>query len=97
LFRIEVPKNMNVNEENKLINLSWFRLGTTHLNPELTIFDQNRNHKKSYLLRRQKQFIFQYKIPVGQEAFYLRISDEVGFLKGVAGSYQFFHYVLTAN
>ena len=97
LFRIKVPKNMNVNEENKLINLAWFRLGTTHLNPELTIFDQNRNHKKSYLIRRRKQFIFQYKIPVGQEAFYLRISDEVGFLKGVAGSYQSFHYVLTAN
>ena len=97
LFRIEVPKNMNVNEENKLINLAWFRLGTTHLNPELTIFDQNRNRKKSYLLLRRKQFTFQYKIPVGEEAFYLRISDEVGFLKGVAGSYQSFHYVLTAN
>jgi len=88
---------MTVNEENKPINLAWFRLGTTHLKPELTIFDQNRNRKISYLLRRRKQFTFHYKIPVGQESFYLRISDEVGFLKGVAGSYQSFHYVLTVN
>ncbi len=97
LFRIEIPKHIKNNEGNRLINLTWFRLSPTHLNPEITIFDQNRNRKKSFLMRRLKKFSFQYKIPIGQENFYIRISDEVGFLKGISGSYQSFHYILASN
>ena len=49
------------------------------------------------LLLLQKHFSFQYILPEGKDTFYLRISDEIGFLEGVAGSYQSFHYILTVN
>ena len=97
LFRIKVPKEPNTEEVNKVVSLTWRRLGPTHLRPKLTLFDQNRKRIKSHLLRSRKQFSFKYKIPFGKETFYLRISDEVGFLKGVTGSFQSFQYVLTAN
>ena len=97
LFRIEVPKEAYTEEKNKVVSLTWRRLGPTHLRPKLTLFDQNRKRIKSHLLRSRKQFSFKYKIPFGKETFYLRISDEVGFLKGVTGSFQSFQYILTAN
>ena len=97
LFRIKVPKEPYTEEVNKVVSLTWRRLGPTHLRPKLTLFDQNRKRIKSHLLRSRKQFSFKYKIPFGKETFYLRISDEVGFLKGVTGSFQSFQYVLTAN
>ena len=97
MFRIKVPKEPYTDEVNKVVNLTWRRLGPTHLSPKLTLFDQNRKRIKSHLLRSRKHFSFKYKIPFGKEIFYLRISDEVGFLKGVSGSFQSFQYVLTAN
>jgi len=39
--------------------------------------------------------MFKYKMPEGSLAFYLRISDEVGFLEDVTGSYMSFRYVLS--
>ena len=97
LFRIEPLNNTESKETNKVTSLSWFRIGPTNLRPKLTLYDQNRKRIKSYMLRKKKQFLFKYKIPEGKQAFYLRISDEVGFLKDVAGSYQSFRYVLTVN
>ena len=97
LFRIEPLNNTQSKETNKVTSLSWFRIGPTNLRPKLTLYDQNRKRIKSYMLRKKKQFLFKYKIPEGKQAFYLRISDEVGFLKDVAGSYQSFRYVLTVN
>lgn len=97
LFRIKAPMDLESGETNKLISLTWFRLGPTNLRPKLTLFDQNRKRIKSYRLGKKKQFVFKYKIPEDKQAFYLRISDEVGFLENVAGSYLSFRYILTAN
>ena len=36
-------------------------------------------------------------IPKENDKFFLKISDEIGFLEGVAGSYQSFRYFLTVN
>ncbi|GIT03041.1 MAG: hypothetical protein CM1200mP28_03000 [Deltaproteobacteria bacterium] len=80
-----------------MIKITWNRLGPTHLGPKLTIYDHNRKRVKGYLLKRKKHFSFQYLLPEGNEAFYLKISDEIGFLEGVAGSYQSFRYFLTVN
>ena len=43
------------------------------------------------------KFKFKFKMPEGNQAFYLRISDEVGFLEDVTGSYQAFRYVLRVD
>ena len=95
LFMIMADKKYESYEEKKLIKINWNRLGPTHLRPKLTIYDHNRKRVKGYLLKRKKHFSFQYLLPEGNEAFYLKISDEIGFLEGVAGSYQSFRYFLT--
>ncbi|GIT04367.1 MAG: hypothetical protein CM1200mP28_16260 [Deltaproteobacteria bacterium] len=84
-------------KKKKMIKITWNRLGPTHLRPKLTIYDHNRKPVKGYLLKRKKHFSFQYFLPEGNDAFYLKISDEIGFLEGVAGSYQSFRYFLTVN
>ena len=97
LFMIKADKDNESYEEKNLIKITWNRLGPTHLQPKLTIYDHNRKRVKGYLLKRKKHFSFQYILPEGKDAFYLRISDEIGFLEGVAGSYQSFRYILTVN
>ena len=97
LFMIKADKDNESYEEKNLIKITWNRLGLTHLQPKLTIYDHNRKRVKGYLLKRKKHFSFQYLLPEGNDAFYLRISDEIGFLEGVAGSYQSFRYILTVN
>ena len=97
LFMIIADKKNESYEEKNLIKITWNRLGPTHLQPKLTIYDRNRKRVKGYLLKRKKYFSFQYFLPEGNDAFYLKISDEIGFLEGVAGSYQSFRYFLTVD
>ena len=95
LFKIDSTFESGKQLAKKLISLSWYRVGKTNLKPNLTLFDQNRERIKSYRLGKKKKFIFNYKIPEGSETFYVRISDEVGFLEDVTGSYMSFRYVLS--
>ena len=97
LFMIRVDQKKVSYEEKKLFKMSWNRLSPTHLKPKITIYDRNRERVKGYLVKRKKNFSFQYLLPEGIDAFYLKISDEIGFLEGVAGSYQSFRYILTVN
>jgi len=97
LFMIISDKKNVSYEEKNLFKITWNRIGPTHLRPKLTIYDHNRKRVKGYLLKRKKYFSFQYLLPEGNDAFYLKISDEIGFLEGVAGSYQSFRYFLTVN
>ena len=97
LFMIISNKKNGSYEENNLIKIIWNRLGPTHLRPKITVYDYNRKRVKGYLLKRKKHFSFQYLLPEGNDAFYLKISDEIGFLEGLAGSYQSFRYILTVN
>ncbi|MBC8258840.1 MAG: hypothetical protein H8E38_07485 [SAR324 cluster bacterium] len=96
LFRINTSGTSDSVERNKVISLTWQRLGVTHLRPKLTIYDNKMEQKKTYLLKNRKLFSFKHIIPEGEETFYLRISDEVGFLGGLAGSFQSFRYLLSA-
>jgi len=97
LFMILVDKKKASYEEKKLVKMAWNRLGPTHLRPKITIYDRNRKRLKGYLVKKKKNFSFQYLLPQGNDVFYLKISDEIGFLEGIAGSYQSFRYILTVN
>ena len=46
---------------------------------------------------KKKNVSFIFELPKGNEKFFLRISDEVGFLEDVTGSYQSFRYILRAD
>jgi hypothetical protein len=95
LFKIDSTFDNETEQANKVISFSWSLLGKTNLRPKLTLYDQNRKRIKSYRLGKKKKFMFKYKMPEGSLAFYLRISDEVGFLEDVTGSYMSFRYVLS--
>ena len=97
LFMIIKNKKYESYEQNKLIRITWNRLGPTHLRPKITIYDRNRKLVRGYLLKRKKNFSFEYLLPEENDSFYLKISDEIGFLEGIAGSYQSFRYILTVN
>ena len=97
LFRIETEKYSEITENKKVINFNWMRLGRTNLRPKLTLFDKNRKKIRSYWLGKKNNLLFKYTIPDNEQVFYLRIADEVGFLKDVAGSYQSFRYIITLN
>jgi hypothetical protein len=97
LFRIDAPVDNETKEANNVLSLSWSRLGKTNLRPKLTLFDQDRKRIKSYRLGKKKKFKFKFNMPEGNQVFYLRIADEVGFLEDVTGSYQSFRYVLSVD
>ena len=97
LFMVIIDEKKISYGEKKLVKMVWNRLGPTHLRPKITIYDRNRKRVKGYLVKRKKNFSFQYLLPEGNDAFYLKISDEIGFLEGLAGSYQSFRYILTVN
>ena len=97
LFMVKLDKKYVSYEQTNLIKITWKRLGPTHLRPKITIFDRNRKRMIGYLLKSKKHFSFQYLLPEGNDIFYLKISDEIGFLEGVAGSYQSFRYILSIN
>ena len=97
LFRIKLPKKKFSLAENNVLKISWYRIGPTNLVPKITLFDQNKNRINSHVLRKQKHFSWEYKLPAVKQTFFLRISDELGFLEDVAGSYQSFRYILSVN
>jgi len=97
LFKVEEDLIKNINEQNKLVKIFWQRFGPTNLKPKITLFDENKKHIKTYDLGKRKHFFFEHKLINDKKALYLRISDELGFLEDVAGSYQSFRYVLSIN
>ena len=52
---------------------------------------------KSYLPGKKKQITFEHQLPKDRKIYFIRISDEIGFLEDVAGSYQSFKYILTVK
>ena len=97
LFMIETPSDNDAEKPNIVHKLSWSRLGKTNLRPKITLFDQNLKRLNYYYLGKKKNISLVFELPEASEKFFLRISDEVGFLKHVAGSYQSFRYVLRVD
>jgi len=97
LFKIKRPLIKNSNEQNNSLKITWNRIGETNLRPKIIVFDRNKKRIKSYSLGKKKKFFFVYELPKNEQIFYLRISDEIGFLEDVSGSYQSFQYVISIN
>ena len=94
---IETPSDNDAEKPNIVHKLRWSRLGKTNLRPKITLFDQNLKRLNYYYLGKKKNISLVFELPEASEKFFLRISDEVGFLKHVAGSYQSFRYVLRVD
>ena len=90
-FRLETLKSSEV------LEFQWFRIGKTNLRPIISLLDEKLEVVKSYRLSNIRRFSFNYKVPDGTDTLYLRISDETGFIEGIGGSFQFFHYLLKSG
>jgi len=95
LFKINSPMQKDQNE--MLIKILWSRIGPSNLEPKITLFNQNMKQIKSYLLGKKKQITIEYQLTRDNRIIFLRVSDQLGFLEDVAGSYQSFRYVLSVK
>ena len=61
--------------------------------------DPNQTPQPSVLFYtgKKKQITFEHQLPKDRKIYFIRISDEIGFLEDVAGSYQSFKYILTVK
>ncbi len=94
LYKIDFSKNKKSNEGKKFLKIIWHRIGPSNLSPKITLLDKKKQRIKSFLLGRKKDFIFKHEFSKNKKTFFLRVSDEIGFLEDVAGSYQSFRYIL---
>ena len=88
-FFLELPKEVKANWE-----ISWDVLGSTKLQPEIFLLDSKRKRINQQLMMKKKAITINYEnIPENGKLF-LRISDEIGYIKSSVGGYQSFRYVI---
>ncbi len=75
--------------------LRWQRLGPTNLMPQITLYDQNLQLLERHRLGRKTTLELTREGGAEEaESFFIRVSDEIGYIEGVVGGYQLFHYIL---
>jgi hypothetical protein len=88
-FFLELPKEVKANWQ-----ISWDVLGSTKLQPEIFLLDSKRKRINQQLMMKKKAITINYEnIPENGKLF-LRISDEIGYIKSSVGGYQSFRYVI---
>lgn len=87
LFKVEA-------KQGDKLQIKWNRVGITKLRPMITIYDALDNPIKRYFPKKKKMISFFYNIPVDQSIFFIKISDEIGYVQGISGSYNYFHYII---
>ena len=97
LFRIDWPQKKYSNKNGMNLKILWQRIGPSNLSPKITLLDKNKTSIKSFYTGKKKQVTFEHQLPKDRNIYFLRISDEIGFLEDVAGSYQSFKYILTVK
>ncbi len=97
LFKIDSPQQKTKNQNTILINIIWSRIGPTNLSPKITLFDKNKKRIKSFLIGKKKQISVEHELNKDNIYIFLRVSDKVGFLEDIAGSYQSFRYILSVK
>ena len=95
LFKIDWPLKK---EKNKMIiKIHWSRIGISNLEPKITLFNKKKIRIKSYLIGKKKHFTIEHQLTNDNRTIFLKVSDQIGFLEDVAGSYQSFRYVLSVK
>ncbi len=79
------------------ISLVWRRIGESNLQPSVSSYDAKEQAIAQVPAEKETQLKMSYELPAGQSAFYLKISDEIGFIPEEAASYLFLHYTLHAE
>ena len=88
---------MDLHLSNIFLIIYWQRIGPSNLSPKITLLDQNKKRIKLFYTGKKKQITFEHQLPKDRKIYFIRISDEIGFLEDVAGSYQSFKYILTVK
>ncbi len=75
--------------------IRWQRLGPTNLMPQVSLYDANLQLLERHRLGKKTALELD-RTGAGEDAgsFFIRVSDEIGYIEGVVGGYQLFHYIL---
>ena len=88
-FFLDLPKEVKANWK-----ISWNVLGSTKLQPEIFLLDSKRKRINQQLMMKKKAITINYENMPENGKLFLRISDEIGYIKSSIGGYQSFRYVI---
>ena len=88
-FFLDLPKEVKANWK-----ISWNVLGSTKLQPEIFLLDSKRKRVNQQLMMKKKAITINYENMPENGKLFLRISDEIGYIKSSVGGYQSFRYVI---
>jgi hypothetical protein len=74
--------------------LNWSLLGATNLMPQVTVYDRSLKVRQRLVPNKKNQLSIRYSPEEVGEEFFIRISDEIGYIEGVVGGYQLFYYLI---
>jgi len=79
-----------------VLMIEWFQFGKTDLIPQLRLYDENFELLDRYNLQDGKnKVVFDYDFKENfPQRVYIRITDQIGFIKGETGGYKSFNYLL---
>ena len=107
LYQVQWPKSNRVVKEvwyemgqppiKKVVKGVWYQIDKTNLTPVVSIYDAKRNLVKELVASGNGRIDFQYRLSSLQNHFYIRVSDQIGYIEGEAGSYLSLHYVLNVS
>jgi hypothetical protein len=74
--------------------ISWKNLDSTNLRPQIEILDGEFDvlHRVPMFEQGNLEFVLQQQKPGAN--FFIRVSDQIGYIEKLVGSYQFYHYAL---
>jgi hypothetical protein len=88
-FFLKLPEEVEASWQ-----VSWDVLGNTKLQPKIFLLDSKRNRIGQQLMMKKETITINYGNLIENRKLFVRISDEIGYIKSSVGGYQSFRYVL---
>ena len=82
-------------KEGEVINISWYRVGRTSLNPALRIYNGEGRPIRFYYPR--KWVRSKYQVPKGQHRVFIEVGDRFSGIRWDSGGYLNYHYLIVVE
>ena len=79
-------------KEGEVLNISWYRVGRTSLDPALRIYDGRGQPIRFYYPRNWVRT--KYRVPKGQHKVFIEVSDRFSGIRWDSGGYLSYHYLV---
>ena len=82
---------------NRVVKGVWYQIDKTNLRPIISLYDEERKLVEQHFSNGKENIDFQYRLSPQQTHFYIRVSDQIGYIEGEAGSYLSLHYAISIS